>query len=243
MTTIQRGGIPALYQGLTSPLIGAMVENATLFAAYGKIKTFLQVNPNPTLTNPVPMWKYLLAGAGSGVCSAFILTPVELVKCRLQIQREGVQRLYTGPVDVVRKILNKEGIEGLWRGNVSCLIREVPGNAAWFSFYETVRTQFQKYLNIERRKDLPLIWNALAGSCAGIAYWLVPFPADTVKSRLQTDPRYEGLSFIRAFRMVVQREGFLGLYNGLTVTCLRSAPSHALIFYFYELTSSILEKF
>ena len=49
-------------------------------------------NPHPTpnqaatLEHNVPMWKYVLAGGGSGCCSTCVLTPVELVKCRLQAQ-------------------------------------------------------------------------------------------------------------------------------------------------------------
>jgi len=32
----------------------------------------------------------------------------------------------------------------------------------------------------ERGQDVPLMWTAFSGSCAGVAYWTVPFPADTV---------------------------------------------------------------
>mmetsp|Transcript_21274 Transcript_21274/g.37530 ORF Transcript_21274/g.37530 Transcript_21274/m.37530 type:complete len:267 (-) Transcript_21274:335-1135(-) len=240
MRTFQRGGVPALYQGLTSPLLGAMAENATLFVAYGAMKNALQVNPEPTLSNPVPMWKYLVSGAGSGIFSAFVLTPVELVKCRLQIQQAGTDRLYKGPIDVVTKTVKSEGIQGLWKGNLSCLAREIPGNMAWFGVYEIVRNQIQTKLNIERQKDLPLYYIALSGACAGVAYWAVPYPADTIKSMIQTNPAFSGMSFAEAGRTILRSKGIGGLYNGLAITCMRAAPSHALIFYFYELTSGFL---
>ncbi len=38
------------------------------------------------------------------------------------------------------------------------------------------------------KQDVPLYFNALAGSAAGIAYWGIPYPADSIKSRIQTDP-------------------------------------------------------
>jgi len=53
--------------------------------AYGAIKKQLGVDSNPSLSNPVPFWKYVVSGAGSGVFSAVVLTPVELIKCRLQV--------------------------------------------------------------------------------------------------------------------------------------------------------------
>lgn len=241
--TYRAGGVGALYQGLTSPLLGAMLENATLFAAYGALKKSLDVNPEPTLSNPVPTWKYLVAGAGSGVWSAFVLTPVELVKCRLQIQQAGALKTYSGPVDVVAKTVKAEGFKGLWKGNLSCLAREIPGNVAWFGVYEFVKGAIQRRVECEKMSDLPLGYTAFSGACAGVAYWLIPYPADTVKSRIQTDPRYSGASFPQALRMIVKSDGVAGLYRGVTITCLRAAPSHALIFYFYEMSSAFLAQY
>mmetsp|Transcript_4352 Transcript_4352/g.6467 ORF Transcript_4352/g.6467 Transcript_4352/m.6467 type:complete len:307 (+) Transcript_4352:306-1226(+) len=240
--TYNRGGFFSFYQGLTSPLLGAMAENATLFVAYGAMKKGLDVNPNPTLADPVPMWKYLAAGAGSGICSAFVLTPVELVKCRLQVQQAGAPRVYSGPVDCVIKTVRSDGFQGLWKGNVSCLLREIPGNMAWFGTYEIVKHQVQVRFNYDNMNDVPLAWTAFAGACAGVAYWGVPYPADTVKSKIQTDPKFSGLSFGSALRKIVATEGVGALYNGVAVTCIRAAPSHALIFYFYELSSKMLER-
>ena len=73
---------------------------------------------------------------------------------------------------------------------------------------------FQYLLGHESKRDVPLGYSALAGSIAGIGYWGVPYPADTIKSRIQTDPRMEGKGFIEigAFLFVV-----LTVFGG---TCL-----------------------
>jgi len=63
------------------------------------------------------------------------------------------------------------------------------------------------------------------------------------KSRIQTDPSFSKLSFPKALQKIVATEGYSALYRGLSITCIRAIPSHALIFYFYELTSSFLEQF
>lgn len=89
--TIAESGIWSLYNGLTAPLLGSMAECASLFVAYGMIKNALGVDEEAaTLEYNVPMWKYVLAGGGSGCCSTCVLTPVELVKCRLQAQTHRV---------------------------------------------------------------------------------------------------------------------------------------------------------
>ena len=93
-----------------------------------------------------------------------------------------------------------EGVQGLWRGNRSTLAREVPGNMAWFGVYELGMRGVQRARHLERKKDVPLYFSALSGSFAGVAYWGVPFPADTVKSKIQTDARYRGWSFAAVFR-------------------------------------------
>lgn len=248
--TMAGRGAMSLYQGLTAPLIGSMMENASLFVAYGYIKKALAVDEDAaSLANPVPFWKLLAAGAGSGFASTCVLTPVELIKCRLQAQLNGpavgssTQLLYKGPVDCILRTVKAEGVTGLWRGNLSTLAREIPGNMSWFGVYEAGMRTVQISRNYQRKKDVPLIWSAFCGSFAGVAYWLVPYPADTVKSKIQTDSRFRGQSFQQVFQTVLKEEGVVGLYKGCSITCARAAPSHALVFYFYELANRFLMKF
>ena len=84
------------------------------------------------------------AGACAGFGAATVLTPVELVKCRMQVQNniagtvaasgavgsggsEGFVR-YKSPLDVVWRTVRDEGVaRGLFRGHTSTLLREIPG--------------------------------------------------------------------------------------------------------------------
>ena len=91
--------------------------------------------------------------------------------------------------------------------------------------------------------DVPLQWSALAGAMAGAAYWGIPYPMDTVKSKLQSDARFHGQPMLDVARAIVREEGVVGLYRGVSVTCARAMPSHALIFYFYALVDKLLEKY
>lgn len=54
---------------------------------------------------------------------------------------------------------------------------------------------FTIYGGYGSKKEVPLGYSALAGSVAGIGYWGVPYPADSIKSRIQTDPRMAGKGF------------------------------------------------
>ena len=113
-----------------------------------------------SLLQGVPMWKYILAGGGSGFASTCVLTPVELVKCRLQAQigatapAAGAPALFTGPLDVISRTIRAEGIAGLFRGNMSTLAREVPGNMAWFGAYEYAMLCVQRAGGYETKKEV-----------------------------------------------------------------------------------------
>ena len=120
-TTVREKGARGLYTGLSSPLLGSCAENAVLFAAYGKFKKLLGEKPGEDLD----LLSLAMAGAGAGFVVPMVLTPFELVKCRLQVTQsiDPNFKPYKGPIDCVRQILKSEGIRGLYRGNVSTLAR------------------------------------------------------------------------------------------------------------------------
>ena len=234
-------GLASLYQGLAAPLVGCMVELSLIFASFGYIKKALGAQDESRSTQ-VPVWKVWLSGAFAGIMSAFVLTPVELIKCRLQVQQSGIQQ-YRGPIDCVIKSAKEEGVTGLWKGNVSCLARELPGNAAWFGVYHSIMMAVQRRFAIEERGAVPTKWSAVAGAASGVAYWSIPYPADTVKSRVQTDARYKGQGFVVVLRSILREEGLRGLYRGCAITCAFAAPRHALMFSCYALVSNRLAKY
>jgi len=175
--TIRAHGFLALYQGLSSPLLGAMAENAIVFTTYKRFQRVMGVEENVWSSR----MSYALAGLGAGFFSAAVLTPVELVKCNLQVQqaaeRGGTTTTnFKGPIDVVARTIKKEGIRGLYRGHMACLARELPGNFAWFGVYEAILREFQERFGYKDRSSVPLGLKSLAGSIGGVCYWAVPFP-------------------------------------------------------------------
>lgn len=76
-----------------------------------------------------------------------------------------------------------------------------------------------------------------AGACAGMAYNLVLFPADSVKSRMQTDTIAD-VAGTRGFwevgKEMWQYGGIRAFYRGCFITVLRAAPASAVIFWTYE---------
>jgi hypothetical protein len=110
-----------------------MAENAVLFTSYGFFRKALWGESESTKLTTL---QKASCGSLAGICVASVLTPVELIKCRLQVQSAiGGQFIkYNGPIDCIVKTIQAEGLQGLYRGNLSMLMREIPGNFCWFVF-------------------------------------------------------------------------------------------------------------
>jgi hypothetical protein len=119
-----------IFQGIAAPIYGAMAENAIMFLAYGEAKRMLT-----TPGQQLPLWGNALAGSFAGIVVAHWMTPVELVKCRMQVAGSP----YSGVFDCIRQTWRAEGLGGFFRGHSGTLLREGPGNACYFA---GVRFQF-----------------------------------------------------------------------------------------------------
>ncbi|KAK1020602.1 mitochondrial ornithine carrier protein, partial [Friedmanniomyces endolithicus] len=90
---------------------------------------------------------------------------------------------------------------------------------------------------------LPLSQQMLSGAVAGMAYNFLFYPADTIKSKMQTGELSHSdgrLTFLGTGRELWRARGMKGLYRGCGITVARSAPSSALIF---TIVSNLKEAF
>ncbi|CAL9728942.1 mitochondrial ornithine transporter 1 [Monosporozyma unispora] len=80
------GIFAGFYQGILSPLLGAALENAILFVSYNQCYNLMS-----RFTEWDVIWIILISGAFAGSCASFVLTPVELIKCKLQVSNLHMQ--------------------------------------------------------------------------------------------------------------------------------------------------------
>lgn len=229
--TYEREGIlRGFFQGIGSPICGAAMENAVLFVSYNQCAQLLDRE-----TSCSPLQQIILSGAFAGSCASLVLTPVELIKCRLQ-----VSNLETGKptkiIPTIKNVLQERGFWGLWQGQSGTLIRELFGGITWFSTYELMKD----YL-LHRHEDggadgNSKTWELLvSGASAGLAFNASIFPADTLKSRMQT----EQIGLLKCARKILAQAGLGGFYRGLGITLTRAVPANAVVFYTYETLSKM----
>ena len=166
-------------------------------------------------------------------------------------------RQLLGPISVLTSVIRKDGIRGLWLGHTGTFIRESGGSAAWFATKEFVaslllRRRLSKQeghsvlLKSAKSTELRSWESALSGACAGAMFNFVMFPADSVKSTMQTaeelrpgrvDPSGKPPpkpTFLGTFKAMYRAQGIKGLYAGCGITVARSIPSSAIIFLIYD---------
>ncbi|KAG2031359.1 mitochondrial carrier [Suillus americanus] len=267
--TWENEGVRGLYRGLPAPIVAAMLENASLFMSYSELQNVIRrINSQP-LSHELSLPQLALAGAGAGAITSFLLTPVELVKCKMQVQMIApkpisasipestatatldsslgpVSRPLPGPIAVLMSVVRTEGLRGLWLGQTGTLIRECGGGAAWFATKEFVGTKLIKRRGSElTRKDIVPWESALSGACAGGVFNFSMFPADSIKSTMQTEedlrPRGSNApkpTFLGTAKAMYRAQGVKGLYAGCGITVARAIPSSAIIFLIYDGLSS-----
>lgn len=151
-------------------------------------------------------------------------------------------RKLPGPIAVLTSVVRDTGLRGLWLGHTGTLLRESGGGAAWFSAKEGVASLLLARRGRTDKRELRAWESGVAGACAGVAYNVALFPADTVKSAMQTEaelrgPRRAGgarATFFGTGREMWQKGGLRGLYAGCGITVARAIPSSALIFLIYD---------
>ncbi|KAK1241539.1 hypothetical protein MKX08_001513 [Trichoderma sp. CBMAI-0020] len=246
--SIKSDGLRGLYRGISAPLFGAAAETSSLFLFENVGRELLYRAHIASRDEGLSLPSLWLTGAISGVFTSFVLTPIELVKCRIQAPAlsEGAPAAPLRPVAVIREVYRHEGIRGFWHGQLGTLIREAGGCSAWFGAKETATKAFYKLrvrsATSEKEKEallskpLPLWQQAIAGASGGVTYNFLFFPADTIKSRMQTSPVGTGQrrSFFSEGMAIWRHHGLRGLYRGCGITCARAAPSSAFIFMVYD---------
>lgn len=101
-----------------------------------------------------------------------------------------------GPFSIARNVVATNGIRGLWLGHTGTVLRETGGTAVWFAVKEWVARVLKdrrakadpSVLPAENNPSTLLPWeSAFSGAISGAVCVAALYPADTVKSAMQTE--------------------------------------------------------
>ena len=240
-------GALGLYKGLFPPLFGASLQNAGSFGMKAVTLDFLKDKDDKSGQDSVfksdqPNFKHLMiASASSGFTSGVILTPIELLKIRQQLPQRGSDSAKLWPL--TRDIVRNSGCLSIFRGLSATLVREVPATVVYFGTYD----HSKKYLQGVLPQDSAFSkWAAIltAGSLAGIDSWVITYPIDVIKTKIQAEPSLrwkDRVSCVQMWRRLLKESGSGVFMRGFGATLLRAVPANALIFGGVELTLFLAE--
>jgi solute carrier family 25, member 33/36 len=212
-----------------------------------------------------------------GIATSTLTNPIWLIKTRMQLQTKAPnvpletsslasnvrkatgrqasgmstiasQPQYRNSFDCLVKVVQQEGIKGLFRGLGTSYLGVIEGTVHWIS-YEQLKKTAHRYRGFEEhqaQQASQLIDNLLLAGVAKFFAASAAYPHEVVRTRIrQVDlvqdplskqmiakPRYNGM--VHVMRTVFREEGIMAFYGGLSAHLLRTVPNAAIMFFCYE---------
>ncbi|XP_015667553.1 mitochondrial glutamate carrier 1-like [Protobothrops mucrosquamatus] len=121
----------------------------------------------------------LINGGAAGIIGVTCVFPIDLVKTRLQNQRNG-QQVYKSMLDCLMKTLRSEGYFGMYRGAAVNLTLVTPEKAI-----KLAANDYFRHLLTKEGLALSLPKEMLAGCGAGVCQVIITTPMEMLKIQLQ----------------------------------------------------------
>lgn len=239
-------GVRSLFKGLGPNLVGVIPARSINFFTYGLGKDFFSRHLN---NGQESVQIHLMSAACAGIITSTATNPIWLVKTRLQLDKaaENGTRQYKNSWDTITKVVQQEGIRGLYRGLSASYLGVAESTIQWV-LYEQMK-KFIKSRELERQQlgmkrtfvDKLFDWSATSGAAgaAKLMASLLTYPHEVVRTRLRQaplqngKPKYTGL--VNCFTLVLKEEGLATMYSGLTPHLLRTVPNSIVMFGTWEL--------
>ena len=130
----QELGMVGLYKGAGACWARDIPFSAIYFPAYAAAKQYL-TRGDPDKTTPIAL---LTAGAAAGVPAAFLTTPFDVIKTRLQVVARDGEKAYSGMGDCAVKVFKDEGFGAFFKGSGMRVFRSSPQFGITLMSYEVL---------------------------------------------------------------------------------------------------------
>jgi hypothetical protein len=170
----------------------------------------------------------LIGGLSCGIASS-VLNPIDMIKIR--IQNQGQEIIYKGMTSGILKVFKEEGMAGMTRGIYATWLREMTYSSARMGLYDPIRNFLAGGDRGTNSEDMNPLVKLMAGFISGTIGSAICNPCDLIKTRQQQlylldNKFYNSSNFARHigdFNSVYKANGFIGLYKGWQITCVRAA--------------------
>merc|ERR1711981_786742 len=216
MRVLRSEGVYPFWRGNLANVLRYFPTQALNFAFKDTIKAALKVPKD------APQYKKfatnIAAGGCAGSLSLMFVYSLDYARTRLanDAKGKGGERQFNGLVDVYRKTLKSDGIQGLYRGFVISCVGIFIYRGAYFGLYDSLKP-------IVLGEDASAMLSFFLGWAVTIVSGLLSYPIDTVRRRMMmtSGAAVKYNSSLDCAQQVIKNEGFMSLMKGAGANILR----------------------
>merc|ERR1712033_100638 len=218
MKTFKSEGLLPFWRGNLANCLRYFPTQALNFAFKDTIKAAFKSSPNEGYA--MKFSKNIFSGGAAGAMSLCFVYSLDYARTRLANDNKsagkGGERQFNGLIDVYRKTLASDGIQGLYRGFVISCVGIVVYRGFYFGLYDSLK---------------PILLGDNAGVAASfvlgygvtITSGLISYPIDTIRRRMMMTSgqavKYKGS--IDCTVQILKNEGAMSLMKGAGANILR----------------------
>lgn len=215
--TIQQEGVGPLWRGNVANCLRYFPTQALNFAFKDKIKQKFKVKKTDGFGTK--LGKNVAAGGMAGAMSLLFVYSLDYARTRLasdtKSSKKGGERQFNGLVDVYRKTLASDGIQGLYRGFCISCVGIVVYRGFYFGLYDTISPLMGE--------DASFFFKFCLGYAVTVSAGLLSYPIDTIRRRMMMTSgaavKYNGS--LDCTMQIVKGEGVTSLFKGAGANILR----------------------
>uniref|UniRef100_T1J4G9 Solute carrier family 25 member 40 n=1 Tax=Strigamia maritima TaxID=126957 RepID=T1J4G9_STRMM len=245
---VQIEGLASLWSGLPPTLLMAVPATMIYFTAYEQLRNYFtkMFEENKGYVMLAPM----IAGSTARILAASVISPLELVRTKMQSKK----MVYRDVHKAVRDLVRHEGFGSLWRGYIPSVMRDVPFSAIYWSNYE--------YLKATYGGPTPTFgFSFLAGATSGGIAAVLTLPFDVVKTHRQIelgekeiysaksvsrtrflDPPQKSAKTYTILKRIYYQSGPSALFTGIVPRVIKVAPACAIMISSFEYGKAFFRK-
>lgn len=187
------------------------------------------------------LFQEFVAGNAGGLAGITLVYPLDTAKIRMQVYPQ-----YKSSIDVIRTMVEQDGVKSLYRGLLSPALGFGLTFAISFSGYAHGCNMICDYKNTSRDK-LSYLDMTMAGAYTGVLQSPARQIVERIKSVMQireATPGKAPYSWSGACMIeLIKNEGLLnGLFQGYSSVLLREVPQFAIYYPCYEFSKSIYSE-
>lgn len=219
-------GISSLWRGLSPTLFMAVPSTVIYFVGYEQLRSIVDNDA---------AWAPLLCGGMARTASATAISPLEMLRTRLQSathQGKNASDSFRQVTQGIQTMVKNNGIKTLWTGLSLTLWRDVPFSALYWLGYERTKAAVT-----DAGVASPFLQSFLSGGISGTFAAVITTPFDVAKTKRQIVEREKDASqsMWKMMATIRAEEGVRGLWRGLVPRCLKVSPACAIMISSYEI--------